>query len=165
MDRVWFQIGFWGFRLVCFVRNPFRLVLGGASAPKDQSEPVQTKTISHQQKQSETKPGVQNRPPVEPTLCLTMRRCLGPGYTRVPHLYESSMYPQPVRCPHPAGSPGRLGPRNRLYGTAAVTTTRSTFKIEDPSLGPGRIVFRAPDEGFKRVLMGLMGLNKVLIMF
>ncbi len=27
-------------------------------------------------------------------------------------------------------------------------TTRSTFKIEDPSLGPGRVDFRAPDEGF-----------------
>jgi hypothetical protein len=31
---------------------------------------------------------------------------------------------------------------------AAVITTRSTFKIEDPSLGPGRVDFRAPDEGF-----------------
>ncbi len=32
--------------------------------------------------------------------------------------------------------------------TAAVTTTRSTFKIEDPSRGPGRVNFRGPDEGF-----------------
>ena len=32
--------------------------------------------------------------------------------------------------------------------TAADTTTRSTFKIEDPSLGPGRVDFKAPDEGF-----------------
>jgi hypothetical protein len=32
--------------------------------------------------------------------------------------------------------------------TAADTTTRSTFKIEDPSLGPGRVHFRGPDEGF-----------------
>ena len=27
-------------------------------------------------------------------------------------------------------------------------TTRCAFKIEDPSLGPGRVDFRAPDEGF-----------------
>ncbi len=32
--------------------------------------------------------------------------------------------------------------------TAADTTTRSTFKIEDPSLGPGRVDFRGPEEGF-----------------
>ena len=32
--------------------------------------------------------------------------------------------------------------------TAADMTTRSTFKIEDPSLGPGRVHFTAPDEGF-----------------
>ncbi len=33
-------------------------------------------------------------------------------------------------------------------GTAAVITTRSAFKIEDPSLGPGRVDFRAPVEGY-----------------
>jgi hypothetical protein len=33
-------------------------------------------------------------------------------------------------------------------GTAAVITTRSTFEIEDPSLGPGRVDFRGPGEGF-----------------
>ncbi len=38
---------------------------------------------------------------------------------------------------------------------AAATTTRSTFKIEDPSLGPGKADFRAPDEGF-----GLKGTPK-----
>ncbi len=27
-------------------------------------------------------------------------------------------------------------------------TTRCAFKIEDPSLGPGRVDCRAPDEGF-----------------
>ena len=27
-------------------------------------------------------------------------------------------------------------------------TTRSSFKIEDPSRGPGRVDFTAPDEGF-----------------
>ncbi len=32
--------------------------------------------------------------------------------------------------------------------TAADMTTRSTFKIEDPSRGPGRVDFTAPDEGF-----------------
>ncbi len=32
--------------------------------------------------------------------------------------------------------------------TAADTTTRSTFEIEDPSLGSGRVDFNAPDEGF-----------------
>ncbi len=32
--------------------------------------------------------------------------------------------------------------------TAAVITTRSTFKIEDPSLGPKRVDLRAPDKGF-----------------
>ncbi len=32
--------------------------------------------------------------------------------------------------------------------TAADTTTRSTFKIDDPSLGPGRVDLRGPDEGF-----------------
>jgi hypothetical protein len=32
---------------------------------------------------------------------------------------------------------------------AAVTTTRSTFQIEDPSLGPGRVDFTAADEGFR----------------
>ncbi len=32
--------------------------------------------------------------------------------------------------------------------TAAEATTRSTFKIEDPSLGPGSVDFKAPDEGF-----------------
>jgi hypothetical protein len=32
-------------------------------------------------------------------------------------------------------------------GTAADMTTRCTFKIEDPSRGPGRVDFRAPDEG------------------
>ncbi len=32
---------------------------------------------------------------------------------------------------------------------AAVTATRSTFKIEDPSLGPGRFDSRAPDGGFR----------------
>jgi hypothetical protein len=35
-----------------------------------------------------------------------------------------------------------------LY-TTAVTTTRSTLKIEDPSLGPGRVDFRAPGGGFR----------------
>ena len=32
--------------------------------------------------------------------------------------------------------------------TAAVTTTKSTFKIEDPSLGPGRVDFTVPDKSF-----------------
>ncbi len=32
--------------------------------------------------------------------------------------------------------------------TAADITTRSTLKIEDPSRGPGRVDFRAPDKGF-----------------
>ncbi len=32
--------------------------------------------------------------------------------------------------------------------TAAVTITRSIFKIEDPSRGPGRVDFRGPDEAF-----------------
>ncbi len=32
--------------------------------------------------------------------------------------------------------------------TTAITTTRSTFKIEDPSLGPGRVDGRALDDGF-----------------
>ncbi len=32
--------------------------------------------------------------------------------------------------------------------TAAVTTTRSTFKIEDPSRGPVEVELTAPDEGF-----------------
>ncbi len=32
--------------------------------------------------------------------------------------------------------------------TAADMTTISTFKVEDPSRGPGRVEFRAPDEGF-----------------
>ncbi len=27
-------------------------------------------------------------------------------------------------------------------------TTRCAFKIEDPSRGPGRVDFKAPDEGF-----------------
>ncbi len=54
------------------VRNRFRWVLGGACAPKNQSE-----WVSNPKKQSETpknnlKPNpVQNRPPVKPTLCLT----------------------------------------------------------------------------------------------
>ncbi len=38
--------------------------------------------------------------------------------------------------------------RIRSKLTTAVTTTRSTFKIEDPSLGPGRVDFTGPDEGF-----------------
>ncbi len=42
-----------------------------------------------------------------------------------------------------------------LVGSAAVTTTRSTFKIEDSSLGPGKVDFTAPDEGF-----GLEGTSK-----
>ncbi len=33
--------------------------------------------------------------------------------------------------------------------TATDTTTRSTFKIEDPSRGPGRVDVRSPDEGFR----------------
>jgi hypothetical protein len=36
--------------------------------------------------------------------------------------------------------------RPSIQDTAAVTTTISTFKIEDPSRGPGRVDFRAPDE-------------------
>ncbi len=32
--------------------------------------------------------------------------------------------------------------------TAAVTTTRCTYKIEDPSRGPGRVDLTVPDEGF-----------------
>ncbi len=32
--------------------------------------------------------------------------------------------------------------------TAADMTTGCAFKIEDPSLGPGRVHFTAPDEGF-----------------
>ncbi len=32
--------------------------------------------------------------------------------------------------------------------TAADMTTRFAVKIEDPSAGPGRVDFRAPDEGF-----------------
>ncbi len=32
--------------------------------------------------------------------------------------------------------------------TAAVIITRSALKIEDPSLGPGRVDFRAPEKGF-----------------
>ena len=31
---------------------------------------------------------------------------------------------------------------------AGKMTTRSTFKISDPSLGPRRVDFKAPDEGF-----------------
>ncbi len=42
--------------------------------------------------------------------------------------------------------------------TAAVTTTRSTFKIEDLSRGPRRIGFRGPDKGF-----GLEGTPKLKI--
>ncbi len=38
--------------------------------------------------------------------------------------------------------------RPMFRDTAAVTTTRSTFKIEDPSPGLGRVDFGAPDEGF-----------------
>ncbi len=38
--------------------------------------------------------------------------------------------------------------RDATCPTPAVTTTRSTFEIEDPSLGPGRVDFRSPDEGF-----------------
>ncbi len=40
---------------------------------------------------------------------------------------------------------------NKSYwstNTAADMTTRCAFKIEDPSRGPGRVDFRAPDEGF-----------------
>ncbi len=36
---------------------------------------------------------------------------------------------------------------NQKY-TAADTTTRSSFKIENPSRGPGRVDFTAPDAGF-----------------
>ncbi len=37
---------------------------------------------------------------------------------------------------------------NANHETAAVTTTRSTYKIEDPSRGPGRVHLRALDAGF-----------------
>ncbi len=38
----------------------------------------------------------------------------------------------------------------RLFcATAVVTTTRSTLKIEDPPLSPGRVDFRAPDGGLR----------------
>ncbi len=43
------------------------------------------------------------------------------------------------------GGPRPCGPEGAP--TAAVTTIRCTFKIEDPSLGPGRVDFTAPDEG------------------
>ena len=43
----------------------------------------------------------------------------------------------------------RYGPEQVPRGrTAADMTTRCAFKIEDPSRGPGRVDFRAPDEGF-----------------
>ncbi len=35
-----------------------------------------------------------------------------------------------------------------LLGTAAEITTRSTFKIEDPSRSPGRVGLWPPGEGF-----------------
>jgi hypothetical protein len=38
---------------------------------------------------------------------------------------------------------------DRLSCTAADMTTRCAFKLEDPSRGPGRVDFRAPDEGFR----------------
>jgi hypothetical protein len=38
--------------------------------------------------------------------------------------------------------------RKHLEYTAADMTTRCAFKIEDPSRGPGRVNFRALDEGF-----------------
>ncbi len=55
----------------------------------------------------------------------------------------------------------QLGQSRSLYsqGTAAGITPRSTFKIEDPSLGPGRVDFRDPDEGF-----GLEGAPKPKIL-
>ncbi len=37
----------------------------------------------------------------------------------------------------------------RFKHTAVATTTRCTSKIEDPSLGPGRIDFGAPDGEFR----------------
>ncbi len=41
LDRVWFQIVLWGFRLVCCGSKPVHIGSWGAqSAPKNQSEPV-----------------------------------------------------------------------------------------------------------------------------
>ena len=42
----------------------------------------------------------------------------------------------------------KLGGCNNDDRTAADMTTRCAFKIEDPSRGPGRVDFTAPDEGF-----------------
>ena len=38
--------------------------------------------------------------------------------------------------------------RRGSFDTAADTTTRCAFKIEDPSLGPGRVDFRTRMKGF-----------------
>ena len=43
----------------------------------------------------------------------------------------------------------QLSHRGRIVAlTAAVTTARTTVKIEDPSRGPWREDFRGPDKGF-----------------
>ena len=57
-----------------------------------------------------------------------------------------------------AAAPDRLRHTHRHAVTAADITTRSIFKIEDPSRGPGRVDFRGPDEGF-----GLEGTPKLKI--
>ncbi len=56
--------------------------------------------------------------------------------------------PVPAIAPDSMNSNGFGGEYFAHTGTAVVTTTRSTFKIEAPSWGPGRVNFRAPDEGF-----------------
>ena len=71
---------------------------------------------------------------------------LAPRYPSTP---ASRVCPTPGCIPGAPGTRVRPGDGNtRVPGTAAITTTRSTFEIEDPSRGPGRVDFRSPDEGF-----------------
>ncbi len=59
------------------------------------------------------------------------------------------VWPAPGAREGPTGNENQYEtPAKGQLRTAAATTTRSTFKIEDPSRGPGRVNFRGPEAGF-----------------
>ncbi len=61
------------------------------------------------------------------------------GLSKRPGLVKVELQEAPARF--------QAAPTSAELRTAADMTTRCAFKIEDPSGGPGRVDFTAPDEG------------------
>ncbi len=94
---------------------------------------------------------------------LPFKMCRDRSEDRVCRSYLAMPHASDQRAGRPGPVLGRFC-RNLLFlaastlHTAAVTTTRSTFKIEGPSRVPWRVEFWGPDEGF-----GLEGIPEVKI--